>query len=703
MVKNIQQFITAADGRVAEPQSNGAVSVESMPFYMTTLSQFGSVLPPYWSRARDRAMVESWKDITLLGIMMFAAQTKIANLPFRVVPKDPNIHAHSLMAQELTDQFYSLSQYGEGLQEMMVSVAEDYFGTDNGAFIEVVAEGNKSDPISGIPIGMRHLDSLHVTRVSDPLFPIRYMDGSSKEVVFHHSRVMSLSQMRSARREKNGIGYCAISRSIELAQRYQDVINYIRGKMGGKAFKRLLVGKNITGRELIKAIAASTAFQQEIGGTDVDSIAVGGVDISVEAIDLANFSEFSEEDATFNTMALMALAWGLEFNEAFPMVGSKASEEVALQRSRGRLPSYFVSRFSRIATAKLVPTYLTVEIDFIDDYLDQQREVIADIRSRNLERLVTTGVFSARQAREVLYHDRYISESTYLDLSLAEGRLPDGTPVSRVFFDREYDGILTVDPQYLFGDAPADEVRHAVTENLMRIYELVPSTSSQANQTRFKIAICALNGLLEIYDGRDATPAVEPAVQPPAPETEPNPDVPIGKMRVTKATVSQGEFTNRFRGDVLNTLNRPGGPSDEELSDRMEKAFLVAALLALGRDTIGSDEAAVISREMSFLSSGMAAIIARAVKGTDMNPTADRLVNQIWRVYWDVLTQSTVMDGNYTWTLGATENHCSDCAGYAAKGSQPASFWQKVAAENGHYPASAALECAGYYCDCSLR
>jgi hypothetical protein len=683
-----------------------------MPFYMTTISGLDNVLPPWWSKARDREMTRVWKDVTLLSVMMFAAQTKIANLPIRVVAKDTNIVSHAKMAEELTEQFHTLSQYGEGLQEMMVSVAEDYFGTDNGAFMEVVAPGKKSDPIEGIPIGLRHLDSLQVDRMSDPLFPIRYRTSESENEVFHHSRVIAMSQMRSARRNVNGVGFCAISRSVELAQKYQDLINYIRGKMGGRAFKRLLVGKNITGRELIKAIAASTAIQQEIGGMDVDSIAVGGTDIEVDSIDLANFSEFDEEQATFNTMALMALAWGLEFNEVFPMPGSKASEEVALQRSRGRLPSFFVSHFSKLATAKLVPPYLRVEIDFVDDFLDQQREIIADIRSRNLQRLVEAGILTTREAREVLHRDRYITDVSRLTMALAEGMLVDDTPAIRVFMDPAYDEILLINREYLLGEADPAVVERDAQANILYIYGLIPTTNSQAKQEQFRIALKALDGLLAIYRKPPTTEVVpvEPPVEEEAPaepveggEEAPEEDegeVPAEKMRVTKATVAQNEFAKRFREDLLVALTRPGGPSQEELEDKMENAFKVAAFLALGTESIEEEDQAVIDRELAFVASGAAVIITRALNGTDMGPTADRLVAQIRRVYWDILLHSEKMEGNYTWVLGETD-HCETCLEMAGYGEQPASFWKEKAGQ-GIYPQSQALACTGFHCQCHI-
>lgn len=712
MANTVDDFALAANGDYGSSQL-----AQFGDFFLQASSvvDFGKSLPNWWSRKRDKKMGSMWRDNTLLSVLMFAAETKIANMPIRVVAVDDNIESHRRLAIELTQQFQALSEFGQGLQEAMETFAEDYFGTDNGGFLEIVAEGDKTEPVVGIPLGIRHLDSHQVQRMSDPIFPIKYMRPDSKYEVFHHSRVISMSQMRSSRREMNGVGFCAISRTIEIAEKYQDLINYMRGKMGGRAFKRLIVGKNISGREIIKAIAASTAIQNEIGGMDVDSIAIGGKDIEVDAIDLTNFPEFNEEDATFNTMALMALGWGLEFNEAFPTVGSKASEEIALQRSRGRLPSLFVAKFGRQATAKMVPPYLSVEIDFVDDYLDQQREIIADIRARNLQRLVESKILTPEAARARLFQDRYISESVRLGMSLADGILPDGTPVLRVMLDPSFDDLIVVNREYLLGKADPVQVEDDAKRNLMYLWALTAETSSSFKHDRYRIASAALNELVAMYQKPvtvqpPAAAPEEPDVPEEAPPDESDENAPDeaqegqeAKSLSIKTKEDARRYIDRFKEDMYEVLSRDGGPSDSELMDKMETAMVVLALLALGlanRSDIPSEQYAVIRRELSFVSDSAATIISRSVGGTDMGPTADRMASQLWRTYWDLWVHSGVNDGEYSWTLGATEKHCSNCLGYSQMGARPMSFWKELADSTGHYPRSSALECTGTNCDC---
>lgn len=713
---DMERFVQAADD---DAPFSAAPALGDYFFQIHSIAELGRMLPPWWSRARDAEMSRLWRDSTILSTLMFPAQTKIASMPIRVAAVDPSIETHRRMGDELTQQFSALSQYGEGLQAAMESFAEDYFGTDNGGHMEIVAEGPKDKPIVGIPYGLRHLDSLHVSRMSDPIYPIQYHGRNSNPVTFHHSRVISFAQMRSARRERNGVGFCAISRTVELAQKYQDYIDYTRGKMGGKAFKRIAVVKNMTGREFMKAVAAAVAMQQEIGGMETETIAVGGMDLEANVLDLANFEQLSEQETTFVTMALMALAWGLEFNEVFPMAGSKASEEVALQRSRGRLPALFVSKFERLATAKLVPAYLKVEIDYVDDYLDQQREIIADIRARNLQRMVEAGIMTPQAARNRLYQDRYISDTVYLGMSLSDGVLPDGTPPMRAFLDRNFDDILMVDRAFLLGQADRGEVERQAQANRVVVYGLLSMTSSPVKQDRYRIALRALDDLEALY----AKPIV--ATTPPPPNQNPpasdgrrqerpddDEDAPDSsgvreeptstKALVQKSTRDAERHRDRFREEILLALARPNGVDQDEIVDKMETALVVAALLATGQDELEPDDSSAIGVEMGLLSASMAGIVARAARGMDMGPTADRMAGRVMATYWGTLLNTGVMeDRAYTWQFGDTIDHCSHCSSFAAMGPMPASFWQEQA-QSGLYPQSAALECSGVNCQCSL-
>ena len=393
------------------------------------------------------------------------------------------------------------------------------------------------------------------------------------------------------------------------------------------------------------------------------------------------------------------------------MAGSKASEEVALQRSRGRLPALFVSKFERLATAKLVPSYLKVEVDYVDDYLDQQREIIADIRARNLQRMVEAGILTTEAARDRLYRDHYISDTARLTMALQDGLLSDGTPAIRAFFDRAYDDILFADRTFVLGDADPAQVKAQVMENTVAIYNLFSMTTSPAKHARYRVALRALEDLQAMYSTPQKPPKPEPSLPPQGvpeqggiDEDDEQDEVSTKALRIQprmhKSRFDMEERRDRFREEILVALTRPGGPDDDELKDMMEAALIAAALLPGDSDELSRESKNAIDNEMVLLSGALAGITARALRGSDMGPTADRMSNRVMSVYWAAVAHAGVNGNAYSWMLGETEEHCEHCAHYASLGLKPASFWKKAADEEGHYPGSPLLACSGVNCQC---
>lgn len=497
-MKSIQDFLTAARGSEPERDLNYSSDIGNI---LMSMAKFDRMLPPWWSSARDVAMRAAWReDSMLIPAMMFAAQSKVANMPIRIVPRDPNVVSHAAVADELNEQFHTLSEYGEGALTSMTRFAEDWFGTDNGAFLEIVAPGDKTEPVQGVPLGIRHLDSLQCMRTSDPVYPVVYTLTNGARQPLHFSRVIRMSQMPSSQRGMNGVGYCAVSRSIELATRYSDMNTYIRGKLGGRNAKRLLVGKNISGRDIIKAILTASQLANAVGDIDTDTIAIGGQDVDIKAIDMHQYTELNELESTLTMMTIIALQWGLELQEIYPVSSSRSSAEVMMRTSRAKMPATFIQQLQRELTAKLVPPNLKVSINYDDAGDEQQKAIIADINARALSRMVGGQILSPESARRKLLTAGQISPEDHLDMSLASGKLADGTPIERTVYDRKYEGLYTFNPEFLLGESDKEEVNRAIYENRALIYSLYSQTNAQMTLRRYKTVLAVLNKLDRTYN-----------------------------------------------------------------------------------------------------------------------------------------------------------------------------------------------------------
>jgi hypothetical protein len=299
------------------------------------------------------------------------------------------------------------------------------------------------------------------------------------------------------------VGFCSISRSLKIIENLHNVLNYQDEKMGARAASQILVGSGITGKEIIKTIAASEHMMNALGIKNLaKTIALGSPtgDISLDRIELNDLKTFDEETTkTFAAYALAA-AWGLEFQDLIPVSGTRNSESISLQRARVRLPQAFMESFLQQANVKLVPGYLEVQMDFVDDTADQQRATIQDIDSRNFERQMSAGVTTPEVVQQIQYERGYIKRHQLRDMQLSRGVLEDGAPVQSLFFDKNYSDLLLLPPELLIIQENDPSVAlEAININEVHIYSVVGSTSSGPVREKSQEALAALDWLKSEY------------------------------------------------------------------------------------------------------------------------------------------------------------------------------------------------------------
>ena len=714
----LQRFIDAAD----KPVTSGNLSIQ----FVQSLAHFGHRLPPWWERNRDYRLGEAWRDEQHLSGMMFAATTKIAAMPFRVVARDPGVASHRDMAAELTHQFSAFSEFGEGISVALERFANDYLGTDNGGFLEIVADGPKASPIEGMPYGVRSLDSRHMYRTNDPIFPIFTYDEKGRKVIYHMSRILTMAQMSTSHRNSNGIGYCAVSRSLRIAEDIWATYRYKGEKMGSRRSNRILVGNHITGTEIIQAMGASVALMEALGmGEHSGTTAIGGDDITVQKIDLNDLAQFDEEKAVSVVMNALAFVWGLEFNEAWPTTGSRASDVVALQRSRSRLPALFVRQFSDLASLRMVPSVLRVELDYDDDQMDQQRALISDINVRAVTRLLDKKAIDAIGARTQLVRVGALGQDEAERMNIREGLLPSGAHVGSLFFDPNYADLLFLPAMVVMGVVDPAMAILQIDANRAGVLAQMAVSGASRNIFRCSSALAALEWLKADYQSRQMI-AIQQGNKPEEEETPEDEEVEEeqpeeetdeeeeetdeeadseGKAKATRQDARQRELAAILlaaRKDLQESLMEDA--DEEDVAQTLESHLTRAWLVNSGAMSLGSEGQSEVDRELDLFDESAAVILARRSKGTDMGPTVERMLAQVSRVYWSGYVAAKMgVEALYTWALGATEKHCGDCLSYSQMGPQTGEFWKALRDSTGHFPQSSALTCTGIYCDCEYE
>lgn len=496
----VEESLEQATGKTVS--DTGGISIFSWLVYT------GDTLPPWWSRTRDRELGQVWKESNHLSLAVYNAQAKIVGIPFEVIPLNVSNADHLKEAEQLTETLHLASEFGRGWDNCYSKFIEDVLCSDNGGFLEIVGEGNPDGPIEGKPIAMRHLDSRQCIRTGDPTYPVLYTDGDGKLYKLNWARVIAISQMPSSRVDMNGVGFCAISRCVEVARTLVDILRYKQERLGSRPHNQMLVGKGITAKQIMLALRQVEDELSSKGLTKyAKTVAIGSEnpEIGIDKIDLNHFEPF-DESVSFNLgMFAIASAFGMDADELWPTGGSSANKveaNIRRMRTRGRLPAQITSEMTKQFKLKVLPPHLKVQFDFRDDEEDQQQAVVRDIRGRNRERDLGTGSVNIRVARLNMLKDGDVSRDEFNYMELSDGRMPDGTSISILFFtpDPVYDRYLHFVPNPLvYQETEFDQAIDKIQQSRQKLLSEMATTESGKKRDKLQLAFFALDWVEEQY------------------------------------------------------------------------------------------------------------------------------------------------------------------------------------------------------------
>jgi hypothetical protein len=514
----IDSSVEQATGLVQpDPEAlHGGVSITNW------LVEAGDMLPPWWSRARDRQLSRIWQGFDHLATAIYNAQAKIVGIPLTVKAVDPNNAKHAEEAEMMTYILDVTTDFARTWQYTYSKYVLDLLTQDNGAFLEIIGDGSPDGPIQGRPLTLRHLDASRCIRTGHHEFPVLYMADDNKRYKIHWTRIISSSQMPSPREEMNGVGFCAVSRCLNIAQSLSDMVGYKLERLGSRPHNQMLVGKGITGLQIMEALARVESEASARGlSRYASTVAVGSEnpDISIERLDLTHMDPFDEESSTNLGMYIISAAFGMDAEELWPTSGgrggSKGDAGLKKMRSRGRLPQQIIKDLVTQINFKFLPPYLRLVADHQDDEQDMQRANVKDIRGRNRERDLTTGTIDIRTARVRMVQDEDVDRDTFSEMELKDGRLPDGQPIELLFYAEDvilsrllngflpeplqiYDKILN--EEGMIDDDQVNEVIKTIQAQRTAIVREWSRTTSTSKVQRIKLAYWAIDWLQEQYE-----------------------------------------------------------------------------------------------------------------------------------------------------------------------------------------------------------
>lgn len=479
---------------------------------LLSLNNQSNIVPAWWSKGRDASLRNYWKQIDYLSGAVYTMEAKLTAIPFQILPRDQTNRLHVKQASELTELLNITAQYGNGWSNFYQMFLEDLLTTDNGGFAEVIGDGDPNGPIIGRPITVSHLDSSKCTRTGNKEFPVLYTDDNSNIYKMHYTRVMYCSSMTSPIKEMNGVGFCALSRSINVAQTLLDVLTYKMEKLGSRPSRSMMVTRGGLDPEDIKnAFRIANSAMDNAGLSKFSKTVVAGdaslLEADVKLIELSGLPDgFDEEMSVILGMSAVSLAFGVDLREFWPSTSAGQTRADAIMqhmKQRGKGPGQILYDTERLFNSKYLPPHLYMSFDYQDDAQDRQVAETRNIRAMRRERDLTTGSIDIKTVREIMELDGDISHEQLVKMELQDGRLPDGTSILNTFYseNRIFKELLNleVDDPLDYNNIDLVELEKTIVTKTKDIRVLISNTPDGSTKNDYTVAFYSLMALAKHY------------------------------------------------------------------------------------------------------------------------------------------------------------------------------------------------------------
>jgi hypothetical protein len=263
------------------------------------------------SRTRDAWLRTVWKQ-----------EPHVAGVLNSVIAIDKNRNWTLTGTQRQVVLYNNVLRYADdnlGWREFVSVSAENFYSTDMGTVVEVGRSG-RMGPMRGI----YNVDSTKVRLTGDRLYPIEYFQDGGKSDKWYWADFFRQPSMPSGDDRFHRLGFCAISRAIELIMLLLSVYEYDQESLLAKAPKGLLLLHNIGEQQWEDALAARREKMNAMGQdyfSGVIVLAQEGMDqIDAKLVGLSQLpSGFDREVVTNQIMYGLSLIFGYPPDEFWPV------------------------------------------------------------------------------------------------------------------------------------------------------------------------------------------------------------------------------------------------------------------------------------------------------------------------------------------------------------------------------------------------
>lgn len=304
---------------------------------------------------------------------------------------------------------------GAGWADLVSKTSWDLYGSDRGAFIEMIRTANS--PFAPC-IGLQHLDAVRCWLTGDPEFPVYYCDLNGVWHKMAWYQVVNLQEM-AAPIERPGLGslqYCALTRILKASQIYRDISTYFGEKVGGRHTRAVHVVSGVNPTEMAAAIASTQVdADQQLLTRYIQPVVLSTLDPKTEAsvatLDFAGIPDgFDAEQQFKQFVTIIAMGLLSDYQDFSPLpgggLGSGAQSETLANKTKGKGPGLWQALMLYALNFRgALPQNVQFEFDEQDVQSDIEEATAAKSRAERRQIDITSGVLDAQAARQLAVDD----------------------------------------------------------------------------------------------------------------------------------------------------------------------------------------------------------------------------------------------------------------------------------------------------------
>jgi hypothetical protein len=366
----------------------------SQVFTWNIASAADQIMP--WGRnvyGRDRQLRDFWPTETYLAGAM-------ANVAFRNAVFQWEIRGGSdKVNQAITDILTSaIAGDSFGWVPFMQKYSQDLYTQDNGCFIELIRDPGMDvnsrfqGPLAPV-LGIGHLDSNRCTRTGNPDFPIVYTDRNGVKHKLRWYEVIPFSDYPSAIETMNGVGYCAVTRVLRMAQVIRSITIYKDEKISGRQFKQIHFVSGVSRQDIKDEMVRG---QEEANNSGMIRFILPSIlasldpekPVSTATLDLASLPDGYNYDEDMKWyISSLALGFGVDYQEFAPLpsgnMGSSQQSLILHRKGSGKGPAVLMRMLSEaLRNYGVLPKGVEMRFNDKDEQEELERQTV---RTKALE------------------------------------------------------------------------------------------------------------------------------------------------------------------------------------------------------------------------------------------------------------------------------------------------------------------------------